>query len=80
MDPAMLKREFGDRLTFWGGSCDCQHTLPFGTPDDVAREARENVRILSPGGGYVFASVHNIQAQVPPENVILLFDAALTGT
>jgi uroporphyrinogen decarboxylase len=76
MDPATLKREFGDRLTFWGGSCDCQHTLSFGTPDEVAREARENVRILSPGGGYVFASVHNIQAQVPPENVIALFDAA----
>lgn len=76
MDPARLKAEFGDRLTFWGGSCDCQGTLAFGTPDDVAREAEEHLRALAPGGGYVFASVHNIQAKVPAENVIALFDTA----
>jgi uroporphyrinogen decarboxylase len=76
MDPARLKREFGDRLVFWGGSCDCQHTLPFGTPDEVARDVQRHVDVLSPGGGYVFASVHNIQAAVPPENVMAMFDAA----
>jgi len=76
MDPVRLKREFGDRLVFWGAGCDCQHTLPFGTPEDVAREVREILRIFSPGGGYVFVSVHNIQAGVPPENVIAMFDAA----
>ncbi len=79
MDPVELKRQFGDRLVFWGGSCDCQHTLAFGTPDEVAREVERHVQILGPGGGYVLASVHNIQARVPPENVIALFDAALAA-
>jgi uroporphyrinogen-III decarboxylase len=77
MDPARLKREFGDRLVFWGAACDCQHTLPFGTPEQVAQEVRESLRILGAGGGYVLASVHNIQANVPPENVIAMFDAAM---
>jgi uroporphyrinogen decarboxylase len=77
MDPAKLKREFGDRLVFWGAACDCQHTLPFGIPEQVAKEVRENIRILGAGGGYVLASVHNIQANMPPENVIALYDAAL---
>jgi uroporphyrinogen decarboxylase len=80
MDPVKLKSQFGDRLVFWGGSCDCQHTLAFGTPDEVAREVQEHVRILAPGGGYVLASVHNIQAGVPAENVIALFDAARSAS
>ncbi len=78
MDPARLKAEFGDRLVFWGASLDCQQTLPFGTPDEVAREVQEHVRIFAPGGGYVFAPVHNIQAGVPPENVTAMVDAART--
>jgi uroporphyrinogen decarboxylase len=77
MDPAKLKREYGDRLVFWGAACDCQGTLPFGTPEDVAGEVEQLLATLAPGGGYVLASVHNIQANVPPENVIALFDAAL---
>lgn len=77
MDPKKLKDQFGKRLVFWGGSCDCQGALAFGTPADVAEEVRRHVEVLSPGGGYVFASVHNIQAQVPPENVIALFETAL---
>jgi len=77
MEAKRLKAEFGDRLTFWGGSLDCQKTLPFGTPEDVAHEVEEHIRTFAPGGGYVFASVHNIQANVPPENVIAMFDAAL---
>jgi uroporphyrinogen decarboxylase len=76
MDPVKLKAEFGRQLVFWGGSCDCQGTLAFGTPQDVAREVEEHVRVLAPGGGYVFASVHNVQAQVPSENVIALYDTA----
>jgi uroporphyrinogen decarboxylase len=79
MDPVKLKAEFGDRLVFWGGSCDCQGTLAFGTPDEVAAEVEQSVRILGAGGGYVLAGVHNIQAGVPPENVIALFDTALAS-
>lgn len=77
MDPAWLKQEFGDRLVFWGASLDCQHTLPFGTPEEVAREVEEHIRAFAPGGGYVFAPVHNIQANVPPENILAMFDTAL---
>ena len=77
MDPKKLKDQFGKRLVFWGGSCDCQGALAFGTPGDVAEEVRRHVEVLSPGGGYVFASVHNVQAQVSPENVIALFETAL---
>ncbi len=77
MDPHRLKAEFGDRLVFWGAACDCQHTLTFGTPQQVADEVEQNISILAPGGGYVLAPVHNIQANVPPENIIALFDAAL---
>ncbi len=76
MDAETLKTTFGDQLVFWGGSLDCQKTLPFGTPEDVAQEVHEHVQVFSPGGGYVFASVHNIQANTPPENVIAMFDAA----
>ena len=79
MDPARLKREFGDRLVFWGAACDCQHTLAFGTPEEVAREVEQQIATLAPGGGYVLAAVHNIQANVPPENVIALFDTALSA-
>ncbi len=77
MDPRRLKEQFGDRLTFWGGSCDCQRTLPFGTPEQVAAEVEAHIAALAPGGGYVFASVHNIQANCPPENIAAMFDAAL---
>ncbi|NMC20065.1 MAG: methyltransferase [Thermogutta sp.] len=79
MDPKRLKAEFGDRLAFWGGSCDCQRTLPFGTPEEVAAEVRAHIAALAPGGGYVFASVHNIQAGCPPENIAAMFDAALSA-
>jgi len=76
MDPIRLKEAFGDRLVFWGASLDCQQTLPFGTPEEVAREVDDHIRVFAPGGGYVFAPVHNIQAGVPPENVISMFDTA----
>jgi uroporphyrinogen decarboxylase len=75
MDAETLKDQFGDQLVFWGGSLDCQKTLPFGTPEEVTREVSDHVRVFSPSGGYVFAPVHNIQANVPAENVIAMFDA-----
>ncbi len=76
MDPVTLKRRFGDRLVFWGGGIDAQHILPFATPAEVARETAKNVNILKPGGGYVFSNVHNIQAGVPPENIVALYSTA----
>lgn len=74
MDTKKLKKDFGNDIVFWGGACDPQHTLPFGTPQDVAEEVRRNIDNLAPGGGYVFANIHNIQNLVPPENVLAMFD------
>jgi len=75
MDPAALKRDFGDRIAFWGGGVDTQKTLPFGTPDEVGREVAEHVRIFNQNGGFVFNAIHNIQAKTPPENLRALFGA-----
>lgn len=77
MDPKHLKREFGKDLTFWGGGCDTQHVLTFGTPDDVEREVRRRIRELAPGGGFVFNQIHNIQPGVPPENIVRMFETVL---
>jgi uroporphyrinogen decarboxylase len=76
MAPQELKRKFGDSLTFWGGGIDPQHVLPFATPEEIREHVENNMAIFKPGGGYVFNNVHNIQAEVPPENVIALFEAA----
>ena len=76
MEPRGLKQEYGRKIAFWGGAVDCQQTLPFGRPGDVAREVEANVKTLALGGGHVCAAVHNIQAGVPPENIIALFDTA----
>lgn len=76
MDPRDLKAEFGDRLTFWGGGIDTQHVLSVATPAEIKKHVRRNLEILKPGGGYVFNSVHNLQAGVPPENIAALFAAA----
>ncbi|NQV31890.1 MAG: hypothetical protein HQ515_04305 [Phycisphaeraceae bacterium] len=76
MDPAELKREFGNNLVFWGGGIDAQHVLPTGSPDQIRDHVRANVTAFKPGGGYVFNNVHNIQGGVPPENILALFDAA----
>jgi len=75
MDPVTLKKTFGKDLVFWGGGVDTQKTLPYGTPDDVYREVRDRIRILGEGGGFVFNTVHNIQANVPIENVEAMFRA-----
>jgi len=75
MDPRELKAEFGRRITFWGGGCDTRFVLSQGTPDEVRRHVRGQVAILNPGGGFVFQQVHNVLANVPPENVIAMLDA-----
>jgi len=76
MDPATLKAQFGRQLSFWGGSIDSQHVLPSATPETVYEHVRRNLEIWKPGGGYVFNNVHNIQAGVPPENIVALYDSA----
>ncbi|MGD0125941.1 MAG: uroporphyrinogen decarboxylase family protein [Terriglobia bacterium] len=75
MDAAELKAEFGNEMVFWGGGCDTQTILPSATPDAVRRHVKEQVGILSPGGGFVFQQVHNILAYVPPQNVVAMFEA-----
>jgi uroporphyrinogen decarboxylase len=74
MEPNALKHDFGNRLSFHGG-IDIQHTLPFGTPDDVAAETSRYINALGPGGGYIVAPAHNVQSDVPPINIIALRDA-----
>ena len=76
MDPVELKRRFGRDLAFWGGGCDSQRVLPRGTPADVVASVRANLSAFMPGGGYVFNGIHNIQADVPPENVVAMYDTA----
>ena len=75
MEPAALKRDFGKELSFWGGGVDTQGVLPRGTPAEVRDDVRRNVEALAPGGGFVFCTVHNIQADVPPENVVAMVEA-----
>ncbi len=75
MEPARLMQEFGKDIEFWGGGIDTQKTLPFGTPDEVYREARENIEIFGDGGGFVFNSVHNVQGNVPLENILAMLGA-----
>ncbi len=76
MEPSRLKADFGDRIVFWGGGIDSQKVLPFASPAEVRQNVRRNLEAFMPGGGYVFNNVHNIQADVPPENVLAMYDAA----
>ena len=76
MDPATLKARFGEELVFWGGAIDSQHVLPSASPEKIRDDVRRHLEIWKPGGGYVFNNVHNIQAGVPPENMVALYDAA----
>jgi len=75
MDSAELKREFGRDIAFWGGGCDSQGVLPFGTPRRVAEEVRRRLDDLAPGGGFVFSHIHNMQPETPAENIIALYEA-----
>ena len=76
MDPVRLKQEFGRKIVFWGGGCDTQNVLAQATPEEVSRHVRERMAVFAPGGGYVFNQVHNIQANVPADNIVAMFDAA----
>jgi len=74
MEPAMLKKQYGDKLTFWGGGVDTQQTLPFGTPMQVREQVRERIETFAPGGGFVFGAIHNVQALTPIDNLLALFE------
>lgn len=78
MDARGLKEKYGSKLVFWGGGVNTQQTLPFGTPEQVRQEVAERIRIFNKGGGFVFNTIHNIQAKTPVENVIALFET-VTG-
>jgi uroporphyrinogen decarboxylase len=75
-DTALLKKRFGEQLTFWGAGCDATWTLPFGTVADVQSEVRRRLRDLALGGGLIFGSIMNILPEVPPKNIVTMFDAA----
>ena len=74
-DTKRLKREFGSRLAFWG-AIDTHHVMPYGTVEEVRQEVYRRIHELGPGGGYILCAVHNIQPEVPPENVVAMYDAA----
>jgi len=76
MDTKELKREFGQDICFWGGGCDTQRVLPYGTPQQVRDEVKRRIDDLAAGGGYVFTQVHNIQPNVPAKNVVAMFETA----
>jgi uroporphyrinogen decarboxylase len=75
MEPVQLKKDFGKDLVFWGGGVDTQHILPSGSPQQVKDNVRQNVEALAPGGGFVFSTIHNIQAEVPPQNITAMLEA-----
>ena len=75
MEPAGLKKEFGKDITFWGGGVDTQRVLPRGSVQDVRDEVKRRIEDFAPGGGFVFNTVHNIQADVPPQNIMAMWEA-----
>jgi hypothetical protein len=74
MAPDELKKEFGERVTFWGGGVDTQKTLPFGTAEDVRKEVSARLHAFGKGGGYIFNTTHNVQAGIPIENVLAMYE------
>ena len=76
MEPCSLKKRFGEIITFWGGLCNTQQTLPFGTPKQIREEVKRNIDCFKPNGGFIAANIHNITAEVPPQNIVAMFDAA----
>jgi uroporphyrinogen-III decarboxylase len=74
MDARALKKNYGDKLVFWGGGVDTQKTLPFGTPQEVRDEVRERIEVFGPGGGFVFSTIHNLQAKTPIANALAMFE------
>ncbi len=75
MEPRVLKDKYKGRLVFWGGGVDTQHTLPFGTPEEVRAQVLERCEIFSEGGGFVFDAIHNVQAGTPLANIVAMLDA-----
>ena len=75
MEPRQLKEKYGERLVFWGGGIDTQKTMPFGTPEEVREQVLERCEIFSRDGGFVFDSIHNLQALSPVENMVAMIDA-----
>lgn len=75
MDPRMLKEKYGKKFVFWGGGIDTQQVLPFGTPEEVRAQVRERLEIFSPGGGFVFNTIHNIVGNTPVANLLAMYEA-----
>jgi uroporphyrinogen-III decarboxylase len=75
MDPVQLKKNYGDRIVFWGGGVDTQGVFAFGSPQQVKEQVKRQCSVFNEGGGFVFNTVHNIQANVPFENVVALLEA-----
>jgi uroporphyrinogen decarboxylase len=75
MEPERLKREFGSDITFWGGGADTRSVLNRRTPPEVKDHVRSLIETLAPGGGFVFNTVHNILPDVPPENIVAMYEA-----
>ena len=76
MEPERLKKEFGTDITFWGGGSNTRDVLPYKSPAEVAEDVKRRVEVFSKGGGFVFNQIHNVMVDVPPENVIAMFDTA----
>ena len=77
MDPFQLKKDFGNDIVFWGGGIDTQYVLPSGTVQQIKDDVKRNIDALAPGGGFVFNTVHNIQAEVPPENIMAMWETLM---
>ena len=75
MEPRRLKKEFCKDIVFWGGGVDTQNTLPFGRPEEIYKEVCERIEIFAKGSGFVFNGIHNIQSNVPTENILAMFKA-----
>ncbi len=75
MESALLKKDFGSEMVFWGGGCDTQQILPNGSPEEVYKHTKQQLEIMSPDGGFVFQQVHNILPGVPAENILAMFEA-----
>ena len=75
MDPQWLKDSFGDRIVFWGAGVDTQKILPSGSPEEVYKHVAERTKIMMPDGGFIWNPIHNIQYNVPPENIVAALQA-----
>ena len=76
MEARKIKDTFGKQICFWGASIDAQRFLAFAEPEEIKKQVRENIEIFKDDAGYIFSNVHNIQFDIPPENIVALFDAA----